>query len=134
MGKLTRLANINDLTEGSMKRFQVEGMDILMASIGGKYYAAQNKCPHLGGDLSKGKLEGTILTCPRHGSQFNLTDGSVVRWLKGAGLISTIGKTLKSPQKLTTYNIKVDGQDIMVEINNVVPWRDSNAGARFRKQ
>ena len=116
MGKLTRLANINDLTEGSMKRFQVEGMDILIARIEGKYYAAQNKCPHLGGDLSKGKLEGTVITCPRHGSQFDLTDGSVVRWLKGAGLISTIAKTLKSPQKLTTYNTKVDGQDIMVEV------------------
>jgi 3-phenylpropionate/trans-cinnamate dioxygenase ferredoxin subunit len=116
MGKLTRLANINDLTEGSMKNFQVQGIDILIARIEGKYYAARNKCPHLGGDLSKGKLEGTIVTCPRHGSQFNLTDGSVVRWLKGAGLISAIGKTLKSPQKLTTYNVKVDGQDIMVEI------------------
>jgi len=116
MGKLTRLANINDLTEGSMKNFQVQGIDILIARIEGKYYAAQNKCPHFGGDLSKGKLEGTIVTCPRHSSQFNLTDGSVVRWLKGAGLISAIGKTLKSPQKLTTYNVRVDGQDIMVEI------------------
>ena len=115
MGKLTRLANINDLTEGTMRKYQVQGIDILIARIEGKYYAAQNKCPHFGGDLSKGKLEGTIVTCPRHSSQFNLTDGSVVRWLKGAGLISTIGKALKSPQKLTTYNVRVDGQDIMVE-------------------
>ena len=116
MGKLTRLANTSDLTEGNMKKYQVQGMEILIARTEGKYYAAQNKCPHFGGDLSKGKLEGTIVTCPRHGSQFNLTDGSVARWLKGAGLISAIGKTLKSPQKLTTYNVKVDGQDIMVEI------------------
>jgi len=115
MRKLIRLTNTNDLTEGSIKRFQGEGMDILLARIEGKYYAAQNKCPHFGGDLSKGKLEGTVITCPRHGSQFDLTDGSVVRWLKDAGLISTIGKKLKSPQKLTTYNIRVDGQDIMVE-------------------
>ena len=115
MGKLTRLANINDLTEGSTKKFQVQGIDVLIARIEGKYYAAQNKCPHFGGDLSKGKLEGTIVTCPRHSSQFNLTDGSVVRWLKGAVLISAIGKTLKSPQKPNTYNVKVEGQDIMVE-------------------
>ena len=116
MGKFTRIANANDLNEGTMRKFQVQGKEILTARIEGKYYAAQNKCPHFGGDLSKGKLEGTIVTCPRHGSQFNLTDGSVIRWLKGAGLISAIGKTLKSPQKLTTYNVKVDGQDIMVEI------------------
>jgi hypothetical protein len=33
MGKLTRLANINDLTEGSIKNFQVQGIDILIARI-----------------------------------------------------------------------------------------------------
>ena len=115
MGKLTRIANTNDLSEGTMKKYQVQDTEILIARIEGKYYAAQNKCPHFGGDLSKGKLEGTILTCSRHGSQFNLIDGSVVRWLKGTGFISTIGKMLKSPKKLMTYNTKIDGQDIMVE-------------------
>ena len=116
MGKLNRIANTNDLPEGIMKKYQVQDTEMLIARIGGKYYATQNKCPHFGGDLSKGKLEGSIVTCPRHGSQFNLTDGSVVRWLKGSGLISSIGKTLKSPQKLTTYNIKIEGQDIIVEM------------------
>jgi len=116
MGKLIRVANTDDLSEGTMKKCQVQDTEILMARIGGKYYATQNKCPHFGGDLSKGKLEGTSVTCPRHGSQFNLTDGSVVHWLKGTGFISTIGKTLKSPKKLLTYNTKVEGQDIMVEI------------------
>jgi len=116
MGKLTRITNINELTEGTMKKYQVQGTEIMIVRVEGKYYAVQNKCPHFGGDLSKGKLEGTTVTCPRHGSQFNLTDGSVVRWLKGTGLISIIGKTLKSPKKLITYNTKIDGQDIMVEI------------------
>ena len=116
MGKLTRIANTNDLSEGTMKKYQVQDTDVLIARIEGKYYATQNKCPHFGGDLSKGKLEGSIVTCPRHGSQFNVTDGSVVRWLKGTGLMSSIGKTLKSPKKLLTYNTKVEGQDIMVEI------------------
>jgi 3-phenylpropionate/trans-cinnamate dioxygenase ferredoxin subunit len=116
MGKLTRIANTNDLPEGNMKKYQVEDTELLIARTGGKYYATQNKCPHFGGDLSKGKLEGSIVTCPRHGSQFNLTDGSVVRWLKGTGLISSIDKALKSPQKLMTYNVKVEGQDLMVEM------------------
>ena len=115
MGKLTRLANINDLTEGTMKKYQLQSKEILIARIEGKYYATQNKCPHFGGDLSKGKLEGGIVTCPQHGSQFNMTDGSVVRWLKGTGLVSSVGKMLKSPQKLITYKVKTDGQDIMVE-------------------
>ena len=116
MGKLIRLANTKDLTDGTMKKYQVQGIEILIARIEGKYYAGQNKSPHFGGDLSKGKLVGNVVTCPRHGSQFNVTDGSVVRWLKGTGLISSIGKTLKSPHKLITYNTKIEGQDILVEI------------------
>ncbi len=116
MGKLILVASIDDLPEGTMKKYQVQDTETLIAKIGGKYYATQNNCPHFGGDLSKGKLEGSIVTCLRHGSQFNLTDGSVVRWLKGTGLISSIGKALKAPQKLTTYNLKIEGQDIMVEM------------------
>lgn len=116
MAKLTRIANIKDLNEGTMKKYQVQGKEILIARVEGEYYAVQNKCPHFGGDLSNGKLEGTIVTCPRHGSQFKMTDGTVVRWLKRAGFISTIGKALKPPKKLLTYNIKIEGQDIMVEI------------------
>jgi len=116
MGEFNRLANASDLTEGTMKKYQVQDKEILIARIEGKYYVVQNKYPHFDGDLSKGKLEGPIVTCPRHGSRFNVIDGSVVRWLKGTGLISTIGKTIKSPQKLTTYNTEIQGQDIMVEI------------------
>ena len=116
MGKITRIAKTNDLSEGTMKKYQVEDTEILVARIEGRYYAAQNKCPHFGGDLSKGKLEGSIVTCPRHGSQFNVADGSVVRWLKGTGLISSIGKILKSPRKLINYNTKIEGEDILVEI------------------
>ena len=70
----------------------------------------------MGGTLSQGKLEGTVVTCPRHGSQFELKDGWVVRWLKGSGLISTIGKTLKSPRPVTTYNVEIDGHRILIEI------------------
>jgi len=58
MEELTRIANIKDLSEGTMKKYQVQGTEILIARVEGKYYAAQNKCPHFGGDLSKGKLEG----------------------------------------------------------------------------
>ena len=116
MGKLTRLANSIDLTEGTMKKYQVQDKEILVARIEGKYYASQNKCPHFGGDLSKGKLEGTIVTCPLHGSQFDLSNGQVVRWLKGSGLLSKVGKILKSPKQLTTYKVIVEDDKILIEI------------------
>ena len=116
MGNLLRLADIDELAEGEMKKYRVQDTEILLARIGGKYYAVQNKCPHFGGDLSSGELDGTIVTCPRHGSQFNLVDGSVMRWMKGDGLVSKVGKLLKSPRPLEIYNIKLEGRDIMVEI------------------
>ncbi len=53
--------------------FNRERDSALLARVGDKYYAADNRCPHMGGKLSPGKLEGTVVTCPRHGSQFDLT-------------------------------------------------------------
>lgn len=64
----------------------VKGQEILVARVGDNYYSVDNRCPHMGGNLSKGNLEGTIVTCPKHHSQFDLTDGHVVRWTGFTGL------------------------------------------------
>jgi 3-phenylpropionate/trans-cinnamate dioxygenase ferredoxin subunit len=116
MANLTQIAGSNDLTEGTMKKYQIEGTEILLARIEGKYYATQNRCPHLGGDLSNGKLEGSIVTCPKHNSQFDLKDGKVVRWLKGSGFMAAVGKALKSPSPLKTYNVQVQDDKILIEL------------------
>ncbi len=105
-----------ELEDGTMKEALVRGREVLLARVADKYYAGDNRCPHMGGKLSQGKLEGTVVTCPRHGSQFDLTDGQVVRWLKGSGLVSMVGKALKSPRPLTTYNVKVEDDKIWIEI------------------
>lgn len=42
----------------------VKGQEILVARVGDNYYSVDNRCPHMGGNLSKGNLEGTIVTCP----------------------------------------------------------------------
>ncbi len=115
MGSKIYLAETNDLSEGTMKNFKLNGQDILVALINGNYYATDSYCPHMGGALFHGKLEGTIVTCPRHGSQFDLRNGHVVRWLKGTGLITSIGKVLKPPRKLTTYPIKLENGKIFIE-------------------
>ena len=116
MGSLMEVGKAGELKDGAMKEVSVEGREILLARVGDKYYATDNRCPHMGGKLSQGKLEGTIVTCPRHGSQFDLSSGQVVRWLKGTGLMSTIGKALKSPRTLTVYNIKVEDGKLLIEI------------------
>jgi 3-phenylpropionate/trans-cinnamate dioxygenase ferredoxin subunit len=115
MSKFTEVAKIEELKSGTMKAVIAEGHEILLARVGDKYYATDNRCPHMKGDLSQGKLEGTVVTCPLHGSQFDISNGQVVRWLKG-GLMSKLGGALKSSKALTVYNVKVEGNGVLVEI------------------
>jgi len=116
MGSLVEAGNSSELQKGTMKQVLVQGREILLARVGDRYYAADDRCPHMGGKLSKGKLEGAVVTCPLHGSQFDLNDGRVVRWLKGSGVFSAIGKLFKSPRQLTIYKVKVEGEKILIEI------------------
>jgi 3-phenylpropionate/trans-cinnamate dioxygenase ferredoxin subunit len=116
MSKLMAVGKIGELADGAMKHAPTEKGEVLVARVGEKYYVADNRCPHMGGRLSQGKLEGTVVTCPLHGSQFDLKDGKVVRWLKGSGLMAKVGKALKSPKTLTTYPVKVKDDQILIEL------------------
>jgi 3-phenylpropionate/trans-cinnamate dioxygenase ferredoxin subunit len=116
MADFIEIGKTKELADGTMKEVSIQGQNILLAHIGDKYYATASRCPHMGGNLSKGKLEGTIVTCPRHGSQFDLKDGRVIRWLKGSGVISAIGKVMKRPTNLKAYVAKVENGKIFVKI------------------
>jgi len=63
------------IEEGGMGGFILNGNKILVAKYKGKYYAIDAKCPHKGGDLSKGKLAGKYVTCPRHSRKTDITTG-----------------------------------------------------------
>jgi len=114
MSKFTEIAKIEELKSGTMKTVIAEGREILLARVGDKCYAIDNRCPHMKGDLSQGKLEGTVVTCPLHGSQFDISNGQMVRWLKG-GLMSKLGSALKLSRALTVYNVKVADGKVLVE-------------------
>ena len=116
MGEFREVMKADELEAGKLKAVALAGQELLLAKVEGSYYAARNRCPHMGARLSEGTLDGTVVTCPRHGSQFDLATGQVVRWLKGSGVVSALGKMLKSPQLLEVYQVKVDGGRVMVEI------------------
>jgi 3-phenylpropionate/trans-cinnamate dioxygenase ferredoxin subunit len=116
MGKFVEAVKKGELAQGTMKEVTAEGHKILLARVGDKYYAADNICPHMGGALSAGKLGGTIVTCPRHGSQFDLSDGHVIRWTNFPGPVSAVAKLVKKPRSLKTYAVKLDGDKILVEV------------------
>ncbi|MHB1376563.1 MAG: Rieske (2Fe-2S) protein, partial [Candidatus Humimicrobiaceae bacterium] len=98
-----------EITEGTMKAYKVQGKDILIVNYGGKYYAIGGKCTHMGGDLSKGKLDGKIVTCPLHGSKFDITTGESISGPK-IGFLKL--KTKSEP----SYEVKIEGDIIKVNI------------------
>ena len=114
MSKFVELAKTEELKSGTMKKVIAEGQEILLARVGDKYYATANRCSHMNGELSQGRLEGTVVTCPRHGSQFYISNGQVVRWFKG-GLMSKLGGALKASKDIRVYNVKVEDGRVLAE-------------------
>ena len=116
MADFVEISRTGELQDGTMKEVSVHGRETLLARIGDKYYAAENRCPHLGAKLSQGKLEGTTVICPRHGSRFDLSDGRVLLWTNWSGLISKLSQVFKSPRPLTVYKTKVEDDKILIEL------------------
>jgi 3-phenylpropionate/trans-cinnamate dioxygenase ferredoxin subunit len=116
MGTYMEAGKTGDFQNMARKKVNVQGQEIMLARVGDTYYAIASRCPHMGGDLASGHLEGTIITCPRHGSQFDITDGHNVRWMKGSGTAAALGKILRSPRSVRSYKVKVEGDAIMVEV------------------
>ncbi len=97
-----KVARVEQIPVGTMKSFTVEEVPILLANVDGHFYAISNQCTHAGVGLSQGKLEGKIVTCPRQGSQFDVTSGA----------------RLKGPawRAVTVYAVQVEGQEIKVNV------------------
>jgi len=75
--------------------------DAAVFNVAGSFCATQEKCTHRLGPLSKGKLDGSTVTCPYHGAQFNVCTGAVLR-----------GPAI---DPLKTYRVVVDGEIGRVE-------------------
>ncbi|MFC1846745.1 Rieske (2Fe-2S) protein [Chloroflexota bacterium] len=103
-----KVTKIGEIKPGEMKAFNIEGKDILLASYEGSYYAIDNKCPHMGGDLSKGKLEGKIVICPRHKSRFDITTGKCIAGPK-------IGFLRLKAKDTASYKVRIEVDGIEVE-------------------
>ncbi len=111
---------VDDLKNGEMKKFTVEGKDFLLVRVDDAYYCADNRCPHMGGDLSHGILQGTVVSCPKHHSQFDVVDGHVVQWTEFSGAKLRITKLLKSPRPLKTYEVTIDGDKLLARLDDSI--------------
>jgi len=98
---LVRIGNVRDVAAGQMRAFDVAGTKVDVANAGGHLYALENTCTHRGCSLASGKLEGTTVTCPCHGSQFDVTSGAVLRG--------------PATQPVRSRSVQIAGEDLLIE-------------------
>src|SRR5919202_7113628 len=78
MDEFEAVARADKLKEGDMRAFDVRGTKIAVANVAGEFHAFGDTCTHLGCSLAEGDLEETVVTCPCHGSEFDVTSGEVL--------------------------------------------------------
>lgn len=76
---LIKVSSLDLIPSGTMKQFFVKEHEILIININGRFYGLSARCAHAGAPLAEGTLDGEILTCPWHYSQYKITDGTVIR-------------------------------------------------------
>lgn len=99
---LVRVAQAKDVLPGTARVVQAGGRTIALFNIDGSFYALDNRCTHVGGPLGEGTVEATVVTCPWHGSRFDITTGEV------------LGPPARRP--VATYVVRVKGPEVFVEV------------------
>jgi 3-phenylpropionate/trans-cinnamate dioxygenase ferredoxin component len=107
---------MSELAAGQMTMVMPDSFEVLLARVGDRVYATQNRCPHMAGNLSHGTLEGTVLICPRHHSKFDVRDGRVLRWTDWSPFVLFFAKIFKPPRPLKTFTVKIEAGDIYIDI------------------
>ncbi len=72
------VASTTELTPGTRRVIDVDGISVAVFNLGGEYFAIKDECPHDGGVLADGELEGDVIVCPRHGARFSVRTGAVL--------------------------------------------------------
>lgn len=89
------------LPPGQAIEIIVGGSAICVANVDGVHYALANACPHQGGPLGEGEVEGHAVRCPYHGWQFDVRDGRC---------LST------QSDRVATYRVQVVGDAVCVAL------------------
>ncbi|MBI3087898.1 MAG: non-heme iron oxygenase ferredoxin subunit [Candidatus Omnitrophica bacterium] len=102
MAELITVAKASDVGPGQAKTVEVNGTPVALFNIGGTFYAIDDTCTHVGGPLSEGELQGTAVTCPWHGAQFDVTSGRAL--------------TPPAAEGVKRYPVRVEGDEIKLEV------------------
>ena len=125
------VAKVNDIPAGKMKHIEVNGKEIVIANMNGKFCALDDRCAHMNAPLSMGNLTGDVVTCPFHGAKFNVASGKKIAepvltpsqemeplpktWQKAMEHIGQLMSHIKTYDQ-PTYEIKVGGTIVKAKI------------------
>jgi nitrite reductase (NADH) small subunit len=96
-----RAGSFAALQSGEAILAEIGGREVALFICRGKVVASQGQCPHNGGPLHEGEVEGTVLTCPWHGWSFDLETGECNE---------------DDEIILRRYPVRIDGDDILVTL------------------
>src|ERR1051325_1182621 len=102
MPEFVKVAKTGDIAPGEGKAVDVGARRIALFNVDGTFYAIDDECTHRGGPLSEGMLMGEEVTCPWHGAVYDVKSGTV------------LGSP--APRDVARYNVRVEGEDIEVEL------------------
>lgn len=101
MGEFVKVARRDEVPADTGKHVEVHGRGIALFNVSGHICAINPVCPHQGGPLAEGGLDGKVVTCPWHGWQFDVTTG-----------VCTFNESIKQE----TFKVKEEGEDIFIEV------------------
>ena len=93
-------ARVGDVSPGGMKRVDIGTRRILIANVGGQFFAVDDTCTHEDASLSSGALRGEWVKCPLHGSRFNVRTGEVMEE--------------PATESLATYPVRIEADEIWI--------------------
>ena len=96
-----KAAKVEELGPGNAKVIEDGGKTLALCNVGGEFYALDNTCLHRGGPIGEGSIDGTTVTCPWHGWQYDITTGQA---------------TMNPDAKLARYETKIEGDDVLVSV------------------
>lgn len=100
MAEFVTIAQTTDIGEGEILQVELGDVIIAVANVDGTFRAFDAECPHAGGPLDEGELEGGTLVCPWHGGEFDVKTGNVLAPPPMEGL--------------TMFEVRVDGTNIQI--------------------
>jgi nitrite reductase (NADH) small subunit len=105
VAKWVRLCSVADAPKpGLVMEAEAEGVGVCLANVDGELSAVTNRCPHRGGPLGQGSLEGESVVCPWHAWTFNLKTGLAQHPVH---------------ERIAVFPLRVDGRDVLVDIGLV---------------